>query len=62
VNLQLADVEKIFPEAVNENSETGMKSINYGVLVAPLIETVKEQQEQIELLENRLEKLENHIY
>lgn len=62
IGLIAQDVEKTFPEAVNENPETGIRSINYGVLVAPLIETVKEQQRQIELLEDRLEKLENHIY
>jgi hypothetical protein len=61
IGLIAQDVEKIFPEAVNENPETGMKSINYGVLVSPLIEAVKEQQGQIELLENRLEKLEGNI-
>lgn len=55
------DVEKVFPEAVNADEETGLKSVNYGHLVGPLIEAVKEQQAQIEDLESRLEALEAKI-
>jgi cell division protein FtsB len=50
---------------VSEGSD-GMKSVNYAGIVAPLIEAVKEQQKQIEVLrgENRdlrvrVEKLES---
>jgi prepilin-type N-terminal cleavage/methylation domain-containing protein len=38
------DVEKIFPEAVSTNPATGLKSVGYGNLIAPLIEALKEQQ------------------
>lgn len=53
------DVEKIFPEAVTKNSETGLKSVDYGKMVAPLIEAVKIQQKEIEKLEARVAELES---
>jgi hypothetical protein len=52
------DVEKVFPEAVSTNTENGMKSVDYGKMVAPLIEAVKSQQEKISTLEARIKKLE----
>jgi len=51
------DVEKIFPEAVTTNSETGLKSVDYGKLVAPLIEAVKSQQVEIRELQNEISEL-----
>lgn len=51
------DAEKVFPELVSTASETGMKSVEYGNLVAPLIEAIKEQQKQIEKLEAEIEEL-----
>ena len=58
------EVEKIFPDLVHTD-EAGYKSVEYGNLVAPLIEAVKElnakvdaQAEQIKALEARLNALE----
>ncbi|MDD3427595.1 MAG: tail fiber domain-containing protein [Caldisericia bacterium] len=42
------DVEKVFPEIVNTEEETGLKSVEYSKLVAPLIEAIKEQQKMID--------------
>jgi hypothetical protein len=53
------DVEKIFPEAVSTNAGTGFKSVDYGKMVAPLIEAVKEQQKQINTLEAEIDKLKS---
>ncbi|QDK44186.1 MULTISPECIES: tail fiber domain-containing protein [unclassified Bdellovibrio] len=36
------EVEKIFPEAVSEDHNTGIKSVAYSMLIGPLIEAVKE--------------------
>jgi hypothetical protein len=47
------DVEKIFPEIVSVNAE-GYKSVQYGVLVAVLIEAVKEQQKEIDELKEQI--------
>ena len=52
------DVEKVFPELVQTDETTGLKSVEYGNLVAPLIEAVKEQQKEIKSLNERIEKLE----
>ena len=50
-------VEENFPELVLTDEITGLKSVNYPGLVAPLIEAVKEQQKQIHNLKDEIEKL-----
>ena len=57
IGLVAQDVEKVFPELVSTNPETGLKSIQYGNLVAVLIEAIKEQQSQIQELQSELESL-----
>jgi len=59
IGLIAQDVEKIFPEAVATNPETGLKSIDYGKLIAPLIEAVKTQQSQIQELKQEIDDLKN---
>ena len=61
------DVEKVFPEAVLTGSD-GYKSVNYPVLVAPLVEAVKTLKSENEILKaqnedfkKRLEKLESRL-
>jgi len=51
------EVEGVFPELVHTNKATGLKSVEYGNLVAPLIEAIKEQQKQIEELKKQVEEL-----
>jgi len=53
------DVEKVYPDLVYTDKETGMKSIQYINLIAPLVEAVKEQQKQIEDLKQEVEELKN---
>jgi hypothetical protein len=53
------DVEKVFPELVSTNASTSLKSVEYGNLVAPLIEAVKEQQKQIDELKRQVQELQN---
>jgi Chaperone of endosialidase len=52
IGLIAQDVEKIIPEIVGTDTLTGIKSINYPVLVAHLIEYVKLLNARIETLEN----------
>ena len=52
------EVEKVYPELVATDASTGLKSVQYGNLIAPLIEAVKEQQVQIESLKAKLKKTE----
>jgi hypothetical protein len=56
VGLIAQEVETVFPELVTEGN--GIKSVQYGNLVAPLIEAVKAQQKEINNLEARINILE----
>ena len=60
VGLIAQDVEKVFSELVSTDKNTGLKSVQYGNLVAPLIESIKQQQQQIEALRDEIEKLKNN--
>ncbi len=53
------DVEKVFPEIVHTD-DNGLKSVEYGNLVAPLIEAIKEQQKQIDALKAEIKLLKNN--
>nr|MDD3435292.1 tail fiber domain-containing protein [Patescibacteria group bacterium] len=57
VGLIAQEVEKVFPELVGGNGN--YKAVEYGNLVAPLIEAIKAQQQQIEQLEARIMSLES---
>lgn len=59
VGLIAQDVEAVYPELVVTNPATGLKSVEYGNLVAPLIEALKEQQKQIESLKAEIERLKS---
>ncbi|MEO6252235.1 MAG: tail fiber domain-containing protein [Ferruginibacter sp.] len=50
------EVQKIFPGLVNENKD-GMLSVNYSGLIPVLIESIKEQQQQIDELKKLVKKL-----
>ncbi len=51
------EVESIYPELVKTDPSTGLKSVEYGNLVGPLIEAIKEQQKQIQELRQEVELL-----
>jgi len=51
------DVEKVLPQLVTTDDETGYKSVGYANMVAVLIEAVKEQQTQIEELKAKVDEL-----
>lgn len=64
IGLIAQEVEKVFPEAVKTN-EDGFKSVAYQVLVAPIINSIKElyreltqQQQQIEELKKTKQEVE----
>jgi len=48
------EVEKVLPEVVSEDKD-GIKSVAYGNMVGLLIEAIKEQQGQINMLKEKLE-------
>ncbi|HOU73980.1 MAG TPA: tail fiber domain-containing protein, partial [Tenuifilum sp.] len=51
------DVEKVFPELV-QTDENGVKSVDYVKLVPVLIESIKEQQQQINNLQEQINELQ----
>ncbi|KKU11770.1 MAG: Hemagglutinin-like protein [Parcubacteria group bacterium GW2011_GWB1_45_7] len=55
------EVEKIFPDFVHTNEETGLKSVDYAKLTVPLIEAVKEQQREIDTLRTDIDELREEI-
>lgn len=61
IGLIAQEVEKVLPELVSTDSDTGLKSVQYGNLVAPLIEAVKEQQEEIDELKSELKALNEKV-
>ncbi|MFZ1528076.1 MAG: tail fiber domain-containing protein [Ferruginibacter sp.] len=54
IGLLAQNVEKVIPEAVNEKD--GYKGVDYAKLVPLLIESIKEQQKQIEELKKMIQK------
>ncbi|MFH0846183.1 MAG: tail fiber domain-containing protein [Patescibacteria group bacterium] len=61
IGLIAQDVEKVFPELVTTNDESGLKSVEYANLVAPIIEAIKEQQQQIDQQQKKINELESKI-
>ena len=58
IGIVAQEVEKVLPEIV-QTRKNGHKAVKYEKLVALLIEGMKEQQETIDKLEDRIKKLEN---
>ena len=50
------EMEQAFPEVVFENTN-GTKAVAYGNIVSVLIEAIKEQQTQIEILQSTIKSL-----
>jgi len=55
------DVEEVVPELVIKDNNDGMLSVKYQNISALLVESVKEQQKEIESLKAKIEKLEKLI-
>jgi len=55
------DVEKQFPELVTTDSLTGLKSLDYSRLTAPLVMAIKEQQIQIESQQQQINELKTQL-
>jgi hypothetical protein len=57
IGLIAQDVETILPEVVKPNGVKDYKTVEYDKLVAVLIEAVKEQQQQIDMLQQQIDAL-----
>ncbi len=60
IGLIAQDVEKIYPELVRTDDK-GYKAVSYEKLTVILLESLKEQQKQIEVQNERIEKLEKLV-
>jgi uncharacterized phage infection (PIP) family protein YhgE len=58
IGLLAQEVETVFPTLVKEDRQ-GKKAVNYSGMIPVLLEAIKEQQSQIEALEQRIAELEN---
>ena len=56
IGLIAQEVEEVIPELVH-TADDGYKSVEYANLIAVLIEAVKEQQKQIEDLEEKISSI-----
>lgn len=54
-------MEQVFPELVSTNPETGLKSVQYGNLVAPIIEALHELVAQVKSLYSITEEQNTRI-
>ena len=54
------DIEKVLPEIVEQDAD-GMKSVDYSKITVVLVEAMKEQQNQIEIIKSENEKLNNRV-
>ncbi len=61
VGLIAQEVEDVLPELVHTDSTTGLKSVEYANLIAPLIEAIKEQQREIETLRQQVSELQDSL-
>ena len=59
IGLIAQEVELIVPEVVRTSEDDGLKSIEYQNLIGLLVESIKDQQKQINELKNRIIVLEN---
>jgi hypothetical protein len=55
------EIEKVYPELVKINENTGYKTVHYVGLIAPLLELTKKQKSRIDNLEERIKVLEKSI-
>jgi hypothetical protein len=60
IGLIAQEIEDVFPEIVNTNGD-GIKSVAYSNLVSVLVEAVKEQQDKIDIQEERIDDLIKRI-
>ena len=54
IGLIAQEVNQVYPQAVNYDSESDIYSLNYNSLIAPLVQSIKELREQVAQLKARL--------
>ena len=54
IGLIAQEVNQVYPQAVNYDTESDIYSLNYTALIAPLVQSIKELREQVNQLKARL--------
>ena len=61
LGLLAQEVEPVLPELVATNPDTGLKSVNYGHLVGPMVEAIKELHTTVAELRAALDRLQDAV-
>lgn len=61
IGLLAQDLEKVYPELVFTDPDSGLKAVDYAHLVAPLIEAIKALNEKLERQENEIASLKAKV-
>ena len=56
------EVEAVFPDLVHTDPNTGLKSVQYPNLIAPMIEAIREQQSTISEQKSKIDDLETRLH
>ena len=56
IGLIAQDVEQVLPELVSTNPDTGIKAVEYGAVVAVLVQALREQELELEQLRQEIER------
>jgi hypothetical protein len=55
------EVEKVYPQLVSTDEKTGLKAIQYGNLVGPIIEAIKELGRMVEGVVSKNDRMEKQL-
>ena len=56
IGLIAQEVNEVFPQAVNYDDELGLYSLNYGCLIAPVIQAIKELKQTVDKLQEKVDR------
>ena len=56
IGLIAQEVKEVFPQAVSYDDNQGLYSVNYGCLIAPVIQAIKELKETVNALQEKVDK------
>ncbi|MBP9853366.1 MAG: tail fiber domain-containing protein [Candidatus Omnitrophica bacterium] len=62
IGITAQDVEKVYPELVYTDEKSGKKYVEYGNLIAPMIEAIKDQQKLIEYQNAEIDALRKEFH
>lgn len=61
IGLIAQEVKEVFPQAVSYDNNQGLYSLNYGCLIAPVIQAIKELKETVDRLQEKVDKLQEKV-